>query len=155
MAEQQVTLQPGESKVISFEAIPHEAKTYQVSVDGLAGSFRAIEPAPPSGEILEIIWRDGGVWHPISDPMPVGTLTHRFRIKNTGAAAGVFKVGIYLYSLFVGWYWSFSPGFNIEPGEGNVDWNIWTGMPGTTTVTFHLFANDVEVDSVTVTITVI
>lgn len=42
MAEQDVTLQPNESKLVSFEAIPHEAKTYQVSMDGLTGSFRAI-----------------------------------------------------------------------------------------------------------------
>lgn len=46
MAEQTVTLQPNESKLVSFEAIPHEAKTYQVSVDGLAGSFRAVAPPP-------------------------------------------------------------------------------------------------------------
>lgn len=43
MAEQSVTLQPGESKVVSFEATPTLAKVYQVSVDGLNGSFRAIE----------------------------------------------------------------------------------------------------------------
>lgn len=41
MAEQTVTLQPGESKQVSFEAIPHEARTFQVSVDGLAGTFVA------------------------------------------------------------------------------------------------------------------
>ena len=44
MAEQTVELQPGESKQVSFEATPHEAKTCQVSVDGLTGSFRAIAP---------------------------------------------------------------------------------------------------------------
>jgi len=44
MAEQKVTLQPGESKVVSFEAIPREVKTYHISVDGLSGSFRAISP---------------------------------------------------------------------------------------------------------------
>ncbi len=43
MAEQIVTLQPSESKVVSFEATPTVAKTYQVSVDGLAGSFVAIK----------------------------------------------------------------------------------------------------------------
>ncbi|GAI61248.1 unnamed protein product, partial [marine sediment metagenome] len=42
MAEQSVTLEPGESKVVSFEATPHEAKVYQVSVDGLTGSFEAV-----------------------------------------------------------------------------------------------------------------
>ncbi|MBA7629845.1 hypothetical protein ES703_37352 [subsurface metagenome] len=43
MAEQTVELQPGESQVISFEATPTVAKTYQVSVDGLTGSFVATE----------------------------------------------------------------------------------------------------------------
>jgi len=42
MAEQSVTLEPAESKVVSFEATPHEAKTYQVAVDGLTGSFKAL-----------------------------------------------------------------------------------------------------------------
>lgn len=43
MAEQTVELAPGESKEVSFEATPHEAKTYQVSVDGLTGTFKAIK----------------------------------------------------------------------------------------------------------------
>ncbi len=42
MAEQVVELQPGESKLVSFEAVPHEARTYQVTVDGLTGSFKAV-----------------------------------------------------------------------------------------------------------------
>lgn len=47
VGEQTVTLQPSELKVISFEAIPHEARTYQVSVNGLTGSFTAVA-APQS-----------------------------------------------------------------------------------------------------------
>lgn len=43
MAEQVVELAPAESKLVTFEAIPHEAKTYQVSVDDLTGSFVATE----------------------------------------------------------------------------------------------------------------
>lgn len=43
MAEQSVTLQPSESKVVSFEATPTVAKTYQVLVNGLTGSFVAIK----------------------------------------------------------------------------------------------------------------
>ncbi len=39
MAEQVVELAPSEAKMVSFEAIPHEVKTYQVSVDGLTGTF--------------------------------------------------------------------------------------------------------------------
>ena len=45
MAEQSVTLNPGESKVVGFEAVPSVAKTYHVEVNGLAGSFVAV-PAP-------------------------------------------------------------------------------------------------------------
>lgn len=41
-AEQTVELAPGESKVVSFEAVPHEPGTYLVTVDGLQGSFRAV-----------------------------------------------------------------------------------------------------------------
>lgn len=37
-----VTLAPDESKVVSFEVTPTVAKTYQVSVDGLIGSFVAV-----------------------------------------------------------------------------------------------------------------
>ena len=46
MAEQVVTLSPGESKVVSFEATPKEVRIYQVSVDGLTGSFKATALIP-------------------------------------------------------------------------------------------------------------
>jgi len=56
MVEQSVSLQPGESKLVSFEAVPHEAKTYHVSVNGLTGSFEAITPTI-SGRIHSVlIW---------------------------------------------------------------------------------------------------
>ncbi len=41
MAQQTVTLAPGESKTVSFQVTPAVAKTYSVSVDGLYGTFRA------------------------------------------------------------------------------------------------------------------
>ncbi|GAI39756.1 unnamed protein product, partial [marine sediment metagenome] len=43
VAEQIVTLAPGESEVVTFEVTPEVAKTYSVSVDGLYGSFEATE----------------------------------------------------------------------------------------------------------------
>lgn len=43
MPEKVVELQPGESKVVSFEVTPKVAKTYQVSVNGLMGTFK-VEP---------------------------------------------------------------------------------------------------------------
>jgi len=42
MAEQSITLNPGESRVVSFEVTPQEARIYQVSVNGLTGSFKAL-----------------------------------------------------------------------------------------------------------------
>ena len=42
MAEQQVTLNPGESKTVSFEVTPTVAKSYSVSVDGQTGTFKAV-----------------------------------------------------------------------------------------------------------------
>jgi len=61
MAEQTVELAPGESRVVSFEAVPHEAKVYHVSVNGLIGSFTAVA-APfywlrPTGHV-ESGWND-------------------------------------------------------------------------------------------------
>lgn len=41
VAEQTVTLQPGESKTVAFDVTPTVAKTYSVSVDGLYGTFKA------------------------------------------------------------------------------------------------------------------
>ena len=41
MAQQTVTLAPGESKTVSFQVTPTVAKTYSVNVDGLYGTFRA------------------------------------------------------------------------------------------------------------------
>jgi len=43
MAEKTVTLQPGESKTVSFEVTPPVAKDYSVTVDGQTGSFRVTE----------------------------------------------------------------------------------------------------------------
>ncbi len=53
MAEQVVELNPAESRAVSFEAIPHEVRVYQVSVDGLTGSFKALAPPEPSALLVE------------------------------------------------------------------------------------------------------
>ncbi len=42
-----VTLNPDESKVVAFEVTPIEAGVYNVSVNGLSGSFVASEAPPP------------------------------------------------------------------------------------------------------------
>lgn len=41
VAEQSVTLNPGESETVTFTVTPTEVKTYQATVDGLTGTFEA------------------------------------------------------------------------------------------------------------------
>ena len=59
MADQEVGLNPGESKTASFEVTPAEARPHSVLVDRLSGTFEAKTPAPeePSNGI-EIYWHD-------------------------------------------------------------------------------------------------
>lgn len=43
MADQEVTLAPGESQTVAFDVTPAVAKNYAVNVDGLYGTFKATE----------------------------------------------------------------------------------------------------------------
>lgn len=93
MAEQSVTLNPGESKVVSFEATPREAKVYQVSVDGLSGSFVAVEaPAAEFAYVSAI--RQTTYYtsaHGRSNELAV---TVEIDIQNQGDAPGVCAVSV-------------------------------------------------------------
>ncbi|MBA7620214.1 hypothetical protein ES703_27559 [subsurface metagenome] len=51
MGQKTVILAPGESAVVSFEATPTEVGVYQVSVDGLTGTFTVTE-APVARIVL-------------------------------------------------------------------------------------------------------
>ena len=53
--QKQVTLNPGDPQVVSFEVKPTVAKTYHVSVDGLTGSFEAISAMPPAYHYIHLI----------------------------------------------------------------------------------------------------
>lgn len=86
-AEQTVELAPGESQQVSFEAVPHADKVYQVSVDGLSGSFKA-EPSQPDFFMppdvtaeMEYTWGEFPYYH------------YRFEvtIENRGNAAGTYS----------------------------------------------------------------
>ena len=85
MAEQTVSLAPGESKVASFEVVPDVARTYSVTVDGLAGTFKATT-APVADirvEILTIEPAEVQVGQPVSISV---------RATNYGTAAGTKKI---------------------------------------------------------------
>jgi len=50
-----IMLNPGQNQAVSFQVTPQEAGTYSVVVDGLRGSFLAIEAAPPEPKGREFI----------------------------------------------------------------------------------------------------
>ena len=85
MAEQSVTLQPGESKTVSFAVTPSEVKDYSVTVDGLTGSFRATE-APVADIRVENLTIE-------PSEVTVGqTVTINVTAKNYGSAAGTKQI---------------------------------------------------------------
>ena len=85
MAEQTITLAPGESKVVSFEVTPAIAKTYSVSVDGLTGSFTATEAPVADIRVENLVITPTEV--------TVGeTVTISVTATNYGEAAGTKKI---------------------------------------------------------------
>lgn len=55
-ATQEVSLEPGQSQNLSFQSVPTEAKTYQVTVDGLTGSFTATGgPLPGKANLYGVV----------------------------------------------------------------------------------------------------
>jgi len=84
MADQTVVLAPGESKTVLFEVTPAAAKTYQVLVDGLSGSFKATGEVLPGGADIRV---EDLVISP--SEVNVGEkVTVSVTAKNYGAAAG-------------------------------------------------------------------
>lgn len=68
VSKQTVSLGAGASQAVTFIATPQEAKTYQVSVNGLTGSFKAVpgdrfympatmEVTVTDGSILDMYWK--------------------------------------------------------------------------------------------------
>lgn len=107
MAEQQITLNPGESREVTFEATPTVAKTYQVSVDGLTGSFVAI-PRPTEIVVLRPIGAgaqtqlipigDSPNWRCVDDVTPDDMKTC---VRSISGSKTVDRVGdLYILSAF-------------------------------------------------------
>jgi len=115
MAEQSVTLEPGESKTISFEVTPTVAKSYSVSVDGLSGSFTAIE------EILEFELAKPVVTPEEIYPGTMITLTCPVTSRSSNPQTAMVKVIIYEGSILPGHGTQIttktSAPFSISPGE--------------------------------------
>ncbi|GAH77543.1 unnamed protein product, partial [marine sediment metagenome] len=135
MAKQTVELEPGESKVVSFEAVPSVAKPYQVSVDGLTGSFKAI--ALP-GELLNgyALWEGLPNWVIIgsSNTWPANTaISTDWEVRNTGNVAAIFRFE------FMGR----SGSIQLNPGEsGHIKFTVNTGSAGSYNYTYSLYGDN-------------
>lgn len=80
-----VTLEPGESKVATFSYTPSVAKGYVVSVDGLSGSFVAIEAPEAEFQVSNLIIAPTQVY--------VGeTVSTAVTVTNVGGKAGSYEV---------------------------------------------------------------
>lgn len=55
VSKQTVALGSGESRSVTFDATPQQAKTYRVSVNGLTGSFSALKAPPAIGFKVTLI----------------------------------------------------------------------------------------------------
>jgi len=81
MAQQTVTLAPGESKTVSFTVTPTVAKTYSVSVDGLYGSFVATTVPVADIRVENLVISPTVVY--VGEPVLISV-----RAKNYGTASG-------------------------------------------------------------------
>jgi len=81
VASKTISLNPGESKTASFEVTPAVAKTYNVSVDGLYGSFVATTEAVADIRVEDLVISPAEV-------MVGETVTISVVAKNYGEASG-------------------------------------------------------------------
>ena len=116
MAEQTVSLNPGESQVVSFKVTPSEAREYLVAVDGLQGGFVASEaPAAVFEYTSEFT---------LTKVSGSSTRNFAVSVKNTSDITG--DLHFYLYrrmeNPYEDNYWSafsqkYSETITIQPGE--------------------------------------
>jgi len=76
-----VTLAPGEAKPVEFQFSPMEARVYQVSVDGLIGSFTVLEPPVAQFVVSDLVISPTEVY-------PGEAVSISVTVKNIGQVAG-------------------------------------------------------------------
>lgn len=80
-----VTLNPGESKIVTFTFTPTVAKTYYVSVDGLTGSFVAVEVPAAQFEASDLVIALPQLY--VGDKQSISAV-----VTNVGGKAGSYEV---------------------------------------------------------------
>lgn len=124
MATQEVTLQPNESKVVSFQAVPTEARTYQVTVDGLTGSFTATAAPPPPGVgNLLVSVKDATTGQPIAGATVAIYMTtiSGMTDQNGQWQALNLPVGTYVVTVNASGYESFAANIQVVEGVTSLD----------------------------------
>lgn len=81
MAAKTVTLEPGESKAVSFEVTPTELGVYSVSVDGLTGSFSVVEVPVADIQLSDLVIEPTVVY--VGEPVSISVVA-----TNVGTAPG-------------------------------------------------------------------
>lgn len=80
-----VTLNPGESKAVTFSFTPTIARSYTVSIDGLSGSFVALEVPIAEFEVTDLIIEPTEVY--VGEPVSISVV-----VTNVGGKAGSYEV---------------------------------------------------------------
>ena len=80
-----VTLAPGEAKPAEFQFRPMEARVYQVSVDGLSGSFSVLEPPAAQFVVSDLIITPTQCY-------PGELVSISVTVRNIGLVAGSYTV---------------------------------------------------------------
>jgi len=79
-----VTLNPGESKAVTFEVVPSAGGTYSVNVDGLTGGFFVIEK-PADFTVSDLIIEPTEVY--VGETVSISVV-----VTNVGGKAGSYEV---------------------------------------------------------------
>lgn len=134
MAEQTVTLNPGESKVVTFTNTPLEARTFEVVIDGLIGTFSAI-PVQPERVTVTITNKNAPITWKYSHDLFAGwnfatyqgeTTTVRNAVESIQAS--LLNIGYYIGTI----YYEYSMDDIVEQGSAvavNVSQAVTWGMP--------------------------
>ena len=80
-----VTLNPGESKVVAFTFTPPIAKSYIVSVNGLSGSFMAMEVPVAEFQVTDLVIVPTEVY--VGEAVSISCV-----VTNIGGKAGSYEV---------------------------------------------------------------
>lgn len=134
MAEQIVTLNPGESKVVTFTNTPLEARTFEVAIDGLIGTFSAI-PVQPERVTVTITHKNAPITWKYSHDLNAGWNFATYQGETTAVRnavesiqASLLNIGYYIGTI----YYEYGMDDIVQQGSAvavNVSQAIRWGMP--------------------------